>query len=192
MIFVDQDVTATDEFVFFWRGWPSQWVRSPFVVDGASYNCCEQYMMAEKARVFGDAEFLGKILRTVSPKAQKSLGREVRGFDEKVWNSVCRGIVYSGNLARFQQNADLAEKLLATGSRTIVEASPVDRVWGIGLAVDNPDVHVPAKWQGKNWLGVALMQVRAELRGEARDAELRTQLEARQQLTRSSNGKGSS
>ena len=102
--FTDKDVTATEQFVFFWRGWPSQWGRTPFTHAGITYNCCEQYMMAEKARIFGDKETLQTILAAISPKEQKALGREVRGFDEAIWNSVCRGIVYTGNLAKFQDH----------------------------------------------------------------------------------------
>ena len=177
--FTDKDVTATDRFVFFWRGWPSQWGRTPFTHAGITYNCCEQYMMAEKARIFGDKETLQTILAAISPKEQKALGREVRGFDEAIWNSVCRGIVYTGNLAKFQQNPELTAKLLDTGDRTIVEASPVDRIWGIGLAADNSDALDPAKWRGTNWLGIALMQVRATLRSRPLDAALETQLETR-------------
>ena len=144
--FTDNDVTATDAFVFFWRGWPSQWGRTPFTVGGVAYTCAEHYMMAEKARVFGDAETLAKILAATAPKNQKALGREVRGFDLAVWNSVCRGIVYSGNLAKYQQSQELAAKLLATDDRTMVEASPVDSIWGVGLAVDSPDICDPRKW----------------------------------------------
>lgn len=173
-------VTETDRFVLFWGGWPSQWHPSYFVVDGVAYNCCEQYMMAEKARVFGDAESLRKILESDTPRAQKAFGRKVRGFNEARWNAVCRGIVYAANLAKFSQNDGLRKKLLATGGKTIVEASPTDRIWGIGLAQDDPRAQDPAQWRGTNWLGVALMQARGTLRGEPLERELHEQLEARQ------------
>ena len=182
--FADEDVTVKGDFVLFWRGWPAQWFRNPFVADGVGYTCCEQYMMAEKARVFGDWETLGKILAATSPKEQKALGRAIRGFEEATWKSVCRGIVYAGNLAKFQQDAELGAKLLATGELTLVEASPVDTVWGIGLAADHPDAVKPAAWRGTNWLGMALMQVRRTLRGLPADAELVRQLEARRVLKR--------
>jgi len=181
---------TTDRFVFFWNGWPSQWFASAFVVESVTYCCAEQFMMAEKARIFGDVEAERAILATRVPAKQKAIGRKVRGFDEAVWNSVCRGIAYRGNFARFEQNAQLAGALLATGERTIVEASPRDRVWGVGLAKGDPRVLTPSRWLGSNWLGVALMQVRDELlrhRGGAmpeRDAWLIEQLERREAIKR--------
>ena len=178
-----KSIVTTERFVLFWGGWPSQWAKAHFVVDGVPYNCCEQYMMAEKARVFGDDDALQKILAAADPKKQKAIGRTVRGFDEAVWNGVCRGVVYSGNLARFSQHRGSRAELLATGDRTIVEASPLDRIWGIGLAPDDPAAQDPAQWRGTSWLGVALMQVREALRNGGRtpedDDELRSQLARR-------------
>jgi ribA/ribD-fused uncharacterized protein len=158
------DVLVTDRFVFFWSGWPSQWYKCRFEIDRVTFNCAEQYMMAEKARIFGDAQIEAKVLAATDPREQKALGRRVRNFDEARWNSVCREIVYAGNLAKFSQDERLAEVLLNTGHRTIVEASPTDAIWGIGLAKDHPDAQVPARWRGTNWLGVALMQVRDTIR----------------------------
>lgn len=182
------EITTTDQFILFWGSWPSQFFKAHFEIDGKSYLCCEQFMMAEKARVFGDAETQQAILAAKSPREHKSLGRKVRGFDPGVWNTVCRGIVYTGNLAKYAQNTDLRELLLNTGSRTIVEASPEDRIWGIGLAQDDPRAQNQQQWQGTNWLGIALMQVRAELRrrtGNAvppLDPDLETQLAARRSI----------
>jgi len=184
-----QGITQTDRFMLFWGGWPSQWHPASFKLDGIQYNCCEQYMMAEKARVFRDDHALAQILACTNPRDQKAVGRKVRGFDEEAWNSVCRGIVYTGNLARFSQDQSLKSQLLDTEDRTIVEASPVDCIWGIGLAQDDPRCLDPTQWRGKNWLGIALMQVRDTLlhaQGDAlpepRDIELREQLEARDAL----------
>jgi hypothetical protein len=182
------DVTTTARFVFFWGGWPSQWHKCRFRVDGLEYNCCEQFMMAEKARVFADWEAEAAILATPNPRQQKALGRKVRNFDADVWNSVCRGIVYRANLAKFEQNGELYDLLMGTGDRTIVEASPQDAIWGIGLRQDDPRAHDPAQWRGTNWLGIALMQVRDELRrrkgAEAppMDAELVRQIQAREAI----------
>ena len=182
-------IRETDAFLFFWRGWPSQWQRARFVVDGVEYNCCEQYMMAEKARVFDDADALAAILATGAPREQQAIGRTVRGFEVEVWHSVCRGIVYAGNLARFGQDAAAGAMLLATGDKTMVEASPTDRIWGIGLAQDDPRALDPTQWRGTNWLGVALMHVRQTLgarsereRAEATDDELARQLRRRAEL----------
>lgn len=182
------NVLTISKYVLFWGGWPSQWAGSAFKVDGVSYNCCEQYMMAEKARVFGDQRAEKNILATGSPAKQKTLGREVKGFDHDHWNGVCRGIVYSGNLAKYVQNDDMHRLMMGTGKRTLVEASPKDRIWGIGLHQDDPRARIPAKWRGRNWLGIALMQVRDELRRRKGlpapdfDAELRAQLERRLKL----------
>lgn len=183
-------VNTTEKFVFFWGGWPSQWAKSPFEIDGITYNCCEQFMMAEKARVFGDPAIEAEILTTGSPATQKALGRKVSGFDAEAWNSVCRGIVYRGNLVKYEQNDELRELLLKTGRRTIVEASPRDRIWGIGMGASNPMAEVPTKWRGRNWLGIAIQQVREEIKRRegltATDldrAMLEGQLEARMEMT---------
>lgn len=152
-------------FVLFWSGWPSQWYAADFSVDGVRYSCAEQFMMAEKARLFGDKGTLRQILAADSPREQKALGRRVHPFDEARWSSACREVVYRGNIAKFSQNPDLLALLLRTGSKTLVEASPTDRIWGIGLAADDPRATNRSAWRGKNWLGEALMRVRAELRG---------------------------
>jgi hypothetical protein len=158
------DVVERGSFVFFWHGWPSQWHPSDFTVDGVRYSCAEQFMMAEKARLFGDRATLKKILLADHPREHKALGREVTPFDEARWTNACREIVYRGNVAKFTQNDDLRALLLATGDKTLVEASPTDRIWGIGLAADDPRAMTRSAWRGKNWLGEALMRVRAELR----------------------------
>lgn len=157
------DVTERGGFVFFWSGWPSQWHPSTFVVDGVTYSCAEQFMMAEKARLFGDRRTLAKILAATSPKEHKALGRGVSPFDEARWTGACREIVYRGNLAKFGQDEELGALLLATGTKTLVEASPLDRIWGIGLAAEDPRATDRSAWRGKNWLGEALMRVRADL-----------------------------
>ena len=123
-------------------------------------------------------------------------GRRVRGFDEAVWNGVCRGIVFTGNLAKFSQDERLARLLLGTGSRTIAEASPNDCIWGIGLDAAHPDATEPSKWRGTNWLGIALMQVREALQRRAHglafapDAELSAQLSRRAAISNASSVKG--
>src|SRR5688572_28938978 len=94
-------IVQSDHYVCFWGGWPSQWHPADFAADGVRYNCCEQYMMAEKARVFGDAAALAEILASDNPRQQKALGRKVAGFDKATWDGVCRGVVYAGNLARY-------------------------------------------------------------------------------------------
>jgi ribA/ribD-fused uncharacterized protein len=162
------------EFLFFWghrakgnqevgKHVFSQWWPAPFKTDGGRYPTAEHYMMAEKARLFGDLEMLERIRRTDDPAEAKKLGRKVRGFDAERWDAVAFERVVSGNLAKFGQNRPLKSYLLATGDKVLVEASPLDRIWGIGIAAGDPRAANPAEWQGKNLLGFALMAVRAEL-----------------------------
>jgi ribA/ribD-fused uncharacterized protein len=155
-----------DRFVFFWRGPFSQWAKYSFVIDGVTYVTCEQYMMAEKARLFKDGETEAKILATANPRKQKELGRQVKGFDQAAWDAVCVEVVYRGNLAKFSQNPELLELLLATGDKIIAEASPVDPIWGIGMAEDNPSVTDMSLW-GKNLLGNVIMRIRETLLASA-------------------------
>lgn len=161
------------KYVFFWGHQPSksgitasclsQWFASPFVVDGERFPTAEHSMMAQKAALFEDWETRARILEAPNPGAAKALGRAVRGFDEAVWTRHRFSVACSANGAKFSQNPELREFLVKTGSRVLVEASPVDRVWGIGLAQDDEKVINPNLWQGLNLLGFALMHVRARL-----------------------------
>jgi len=132
------------------------------------YATAEHYMMAEKTRLFGDHEARERVLRARTPGEAKSLGRSVRGFDEVTWVRERERIVVAANIAKFGQHPDLADVLLRTGDCVLVEASPVDRIWGIGLAQDDPNAHNPLAWQGLNLLGFALMSVRDALREAGR------------------------
>lgn len=161
------------DFVFFWgigdtgkvqKGCLSQWWPCRFKVDDVEYNCAEQYMMAMKAKTFADAETFGKIMGTSKPRLIKSLGRQVKGFDERTWDAVKYDVVVDGNAAKFSQNPELKSFLLSTWPATLVEASPVDRVWGVGLAENDPGITDETKWRGLNLLGKALMEVRARLK----------------------------
>lgn len=163
---------ATPKYLYFWGHTSkgslgkevfSQWYPAPFTVDGDTYATAEHYMMAEKARLFGDEATRQAILQATHPDVAKRLGRKVKGFDEAEWNAQRFGIVVRGNLAKFSQHPALREFLLGTGSRVLVEASPVDSIWGIGLAQDHPQASNPAEWPGLNLLGFALMEVRDTL-----------------------------
>lgn len=138
----------------------SQWWPAAFVADGVGYRSAEHFMMAEKARLFGDEETRGRIIDVSNPNAAKQLGRTVKGFDESLWNRERFGIVVRGSVEKFSQNPELKEFLLGTGDRVLVEASPVDRIWGIGLAADHPHATNPERWRGLNLLGFALMEAR--------------------------------
>lgn len=155
---------TTDKFVFFWNGIYSQWYRAPFSINGVKFNTCEQYMMYKKALVFGDEAIANRILETEQPDEQKALGKLVKGFDRAIWDQHCFSIVYEGNLAKFTQNPELKEELLATGDRILVEASPYDFIWGIKMGEDNEDIEAPSQWRGLNLLGFAIMTVRNQIK----------------------------
>jgi ribA/ribD-fused uncharacterized protein len=141
----------------------SQWYRCSFVVDGQTFNCAEQFMMHGKALLFGDAEMAQKILAADHPKQHKALGRKVKSFDDVKWRANRELIVTAGSRAKFTQNDELRALLLATIGTTLVEASPYDRIWGIGLAATDPRATDPTKWRGQNLLGKILTQLRDEL-----------------------------
>ncbi|MET9107481.1 NADAR family protein [Streptomyces zhihengii] len=142
----------------------SQWWPSPFEAGGIRYATAEHWMMAAKARLFGDAEAERLALGARTPAEAKKAGRTVRGFDEAAWKRERFGIVREGSVHKFGQDPELAAFLLATGDRVLVEASPLDRIWGIGLAADDERAGDPARWRGLNLLGFALMEAREELR----------------------------
>ena len=156
-------------FVFFWNIREeneefSNWYPSNFVVNGVLYWCVEQYMMAQKAELFGDFEILSEIMQSKYQKEIKALGRKVRNFTSDIWNENKERIVYEGNLAKFTQNTKLREKLLNTGDKILAEASPFDKIWGIGLGVkDGKMIYNPNEWNGDNLLGFILMKVRDNL-----------------------------
>jgi ribA/ribD-fused uncharacterized protein len=141
----------------------SQWWPAPFEVDGSTYATAEHFMMAAKARLFGDTRIAERIVAASHPHRAKALGRLVTGFDETTWQEHRYDIVVRANLAKFGQHDDLRAFLLGTAKRVLVEASPVDRVWGIGLAATDDRARQPSAWRGLNLLGFALMDVRAEL-----------------------------
>lgn len=145
----------------------SQWYHSPFQLEGINYPTAEHYMMAEKSRLSGDSSTRERILAAASPGAAKALGREVVGFSDSLWNEHRFEIVVEGNYAKFSQEPKLAAFLCRTGNKVLVEASPVDAIWGIGLAADDPRASNPNTWQGLNLLGFALMIVRERLTSQA-------------------------
>lgn len=153
-----------EQFFFFWGGNASQWAASRFVIDGVEFNCCEQYMMYRKALLFGDADTAEKVMATSNPKEQKALGRQVKGFDDARWKQEARLIVYRGNRAKFMQNPLMLQWLLeVTEGKTLVEASPMDKLWGIGLDESDPLALSRDTWQGLNWLGEIITNVRDDI-----------------------------
>ena len=165
------------EYLFFWGHQPnkngligksclSQWFEREFQYQGIKYPTAEHWMMARKAKLFGDKENFEKILRSKTPKEAKSFGRQVKNFDEKTWINHREKIVKNGNYLKFKQHLDLWEFLNSTEEKVIVEASPYDKIWGIGLKIDDKAIENPTNWKGLNLLGYALMEVRNKLRNE--------------------------
>ncbi|BFZ16847.1 hypothetical protein BsWGS_19886 [Bradybaena similaris] len=155
-------------YVYFWKkdSCFSQWYPSMFRVDGQSYYCAEQYMMHQKALICQDHEAAAKMLRCRDPAEMKKLGRSVKNWDlhGQTWEDRCFDVVKRGNLHKFSQNLALKAQLLATDGKQLVEASPVDTKWGIGLAKENSLAWNQSTWKGKNLLGKALTEVREELK----------------------------
>jgi len=162
-------------FLFFWGHQPaadgelnkscfSQFWAAPFKVDGHVYPTAEHWMMAGKAKLFGDEVALKVILEANSPAAAKKEGRLIKNFVSAVWDKHKFDLVVAGNYHKFSQHEQMKKYLLATGDKVLVEASPRDRIWGIGLGGDNPAASIPAKWKGENLLGFALMEVREKLK----------------------------
>ena len=166
-------------FVFFWKdneenGYLSNWYRRKFVIDDFEYLHVEQYMMAQKAKLFHDSVRYTAILRATNPWECKDLGRQVTPFDAKTWNAVKYDVVKDGNRAKYEQNPDLKKLLLATGNAVLAEASPKDKVWGIGLDAQTAASTDMSEWPGQGLLGLALMELRKEFSGEAnKETELR-------------------
>lgn len=158
------------EFLFFYghrtsrdyvtRACLSQWYPCKFSVGGIEYNCAEQWMMAEKARCAHDEESLGKILASDDPKTIKALGRKVKNLPTAEWNHIANSVVVLGNIHKFGQNPELLRYLFWTGDRVLVEASPTDKRWGIGMSSRTEGVENPHNWHGHNRLGFSIMAAR--------------------------------
>ena len=167
----------TEKYIFFWghtekkegeltKSCLSQWYDCSFEIDGILYSTAEQYMMSQKALLFNDNETNLKIMESKAPKKYKQLGRQVKNFSPKLWDEKKFDIVVKGNLAKFSQNENLKQFLLNTKDKILAEASPYDKIWGIGMAQDDKDIYNPDKWKGENLLGKALMKVREIIKKE--------------------------
>jgi ribA/ribD-fused uncharacterized protein len=172
--YTDPDVQyETDQYVFFWKvpSIYSQWTPSKFIIDEIEYCHAEQWMMASKARLFDDEETLKQILDNDKPAVIKKLGRAVKNYDDELWSAKRLDYVVQGNVAKFQQNSDMLEELMNTGDKTIVEASPVDCIWGIGMSARDKRALNPSEWRGQNLLGKAIMEARTILRNGTSNPE---------------------
>ena len=168
------DTNESLKYLFFWghrpnkdgsigKGCLSQWWEQAFTKENQTFPTAEHWMMYQKACLFGDTVIAEKILTVTHPANAKKLGRQVKGFKQDIWEEHRMNIVVEGNVLKFSQHPDLADFLIKTGHRILVEASPVDRIWGIGLAKDKPNIENPYTWKGLNLLGFALMEVRGLL-----------------------------
>jgi hypothetical protein len=156
---------VTDTHVYFW-GDPtlSNWGPAPFTYKENQFYNSEQAFMWEKALCFGDTETADQILETSNPRTAKDLGRLVKNYDEKVWETKRFDAMLNVCMAKFSQNPDRLKTLLSTGNRTIVEASPYDKVWGVGMHWTDDEILDEKNWKGLNLLGKVLIQVREHLR----------------------------
>ena len=168
------DAGEAPKFLFFWGHTPkhegvvdasclSQWFGAPFTEQGVRYATAEHWMMAAKARLFGDAAALTRIVAAPTPADAKALGRAVKGYDDAAWGAARAAAVVRGNVLKFAAHPELLAFLQSTAPKVLVEAAPRDVVWGIGLGASNPSAREPRKWRGRNLLGFALMAARDEL-----------------------------
>lgn len=153
----------TNTHIYFWGSIYSQWTKSFFIEYNIQFTTAEQYMMYHKALLFDDTDIANQILSTSNAREQKELGRKVKLFDVNVWDQNKLSIITQGNYLKFSQNKKLKDQLLKTGTKILVEGSPYDKIYGVGLKWDNPLILDEKNWKGQNLLGKALMDVRAKL-----------------------------
>jgi ribA/ribD-fused uncharacterized protein len=155
----------TEKYYFFWKHLFGQWsLRDIVDFENIKYNCSEQYMMAKKAKLFQDEKSYILIMDELNPKIQQDLGRLISNFDQRVWDEQKEKIVYTGNYLKFSQHKDLQKKLIETNPKILVEASPHDLIWGVGLSSKNDLILNEKNWKGQNLLGKILMKIREDLK----------------------------
>ena len=155
----------TQTHLYFLRGVFSNFQTCTVVYKGLTFPTTEHAFMWEKARHFGDTQACMEILSVKSPADAKAIGRRVKNFKPDVWDKVSEGYMYAVNFAKYEQNPVLAQYLLSTGSKTLVEANgKPDLIWSCGLYANDPRIEDSSKWPGKNLLGKVLMRVRQVLR----------------------------
>lgn len=155
----------TNKHVLFWGGPFSNFEEVHFSLEGHDFFCVEQYFMWKKAVTFGDKEIAEKILRAETPREAKNLGRKVKGYDDEIWSKVRAEVMETGCYAKFSQEP-FRTLIMSYEGKTFVEASPYDKIWGIGLKEDNPDADDEEKWLGQNLLGQVLGRVREKIKKE--------------------------
>ena len=154
----------TDTHIYFWGSELSNWFACQFKYKGHMFKNSEQAFMWEKAMHFGDITTANEILKEPNPRRNKELGRKVRNFNGEEWTKVSLKYMIDVNYAKWTSNDKLKKLLLSTDNKILVEASPYDTIWGIGIHWDDDDVLDEKKWKGTNWLGEALMKVRNKIK----------------------------
>ncbi len=162
---MNNEYRKTEDAIYFWGSVYSQWYSSENQIEENNiiFNNAEKYMMYHKALLFKDLDIANQILALNNAKKIKALGRKIKNFDEDIWNKNKEDIVTQASYLKFTQNADLLDVMLKDKNLKLVEASPVDKIWGIGLHFDDKDVEEETKWQGQNLLGKCLMKARAKI-----------------------------
>lgn len=162
-----KDIKITEKHVFFWGSWLSNWYPAPFTLTDSldnelTFRTSEQYFMWRKAMEFKDEETAKKILEAETPKEAKKLGRKVKGFDDSVWDKKKYDVMFTANVHKYHQNPPLAVWLIdhMFDNKQFVEASPYDKIWGIGMSMDAEGVDDEANWKGQNLLGRVLNSIR--------------------------------
>jgi ribA/ribD-fused uncharacterized protein len=160
---------VTDKYIYFWGEWPSNWYPCSITVKEddktLEFYTSEQYFMYKKAKTFGDEEIASRILfEGADPRQAKALGRQVRNYDDKVWNEKRYEIMLEANILKYSQNEELLKKLLDEKykGKHFVEASPYDRIWGIGCK-EKDALDDQSNWDGLNLLGKTLDETRDKL-----------------------------
>lgn len=156
-------ITDTHVYFFSYKDFPSNFHLSSFVDNGIPFNCVEQYFMFQKALVFQDVEIAEKILLEKEPIQIKKLGRKIKNFNEFTWAAIRSDIMRRGLSLKFKQNERLKQKFLEHKGKTFVEASPYDKIWGVGLRETDPLILDKSNWRGSNLLGQLLTELVKEL-----------------------------
>lgn len=156
-------MTQNEEMILFYGGFMSNWCPARFEKDGMTFDNSEQYFMFKKAWFFKDFQAVKQILQSTDPQTVKSIGRTIKNYDDFKWAKVRVQFMYEANFLKYSKNPEFKKMLLSTGDKILVEASPVDTIWGIGLDENDPDAFDQTKWKGLNLLGQVLMDVRKEL-----------------------------
>ena len=162
----------TDKYVFFYKDWLSNYQATDFCFPSKAtpiftFTSTEQGFMYFKALYFNDYEKADEIYNTLNnPGLCRRLGRSVKGYDDECWSKIRYGIFNDLVYQKFLQDKKLQEKLLSPefDGKLFVEASPIDKIWGVGLDENDPLILDQKNWKGLNYLGQIITSVRDTLK----------------------------